>query len=87
MNSKFSNVNFYCSNIRDEEQDEKQCLSRFLHFGSSFVEVESNAGAALTVFISSVSPIIKLSNVLREVLDHTCFSVTRLIITVIFSLV
>jgi hypothetical protein len=47
MNSKSSDVNFYCSIIRDEERDEEQCWSRFLHFGSSFVEIESSAGAAL----------------------------------------
>ena len=47
MNSNYSDVNFYCSNIRDEERDEEQCWSRFLHFGSSFVEVESSAEAAL----------------------------------------
>jgi hypothetical protein len=45
MNSNSSDVNFYCSNIRDEEQ----CWSRFLHFGSSFVDVESSAGAALRI--------------------------------------
>ena len=47
MNSNSLNVNFYCSNIRDEKRDEEQCWSRFLHFGSSFVDVESSAGAAL----------------------------------------
>jgi hypothetical protein len=47
MNSKSSNVNFYCSTIRDEEWDEKQCWSWFLHFGSSFVEIDSSAEAAL----------------------------------------
>ena len=47
MNSNSSDVNFYCSNIRDEQWDEEQSWSRFLHFGSSFVEVESSAGAAL----------------------------------------
>ena len=46
MNNKSSDVNFYCSTIRDEERDEEQCWSRFLHFGSSFVEIESSAGAA-----------------------------------------
>jgi hypothetical protein len=47
MNSKSSNVNFYCNTIRDEERDEEQCWSQFLHFGSSFVEIDSSAGAAL----------------------------------------
>ena len=48
MNSKFSNVNFYCSTIRDEERDEEQCWSRFLHVGSSFVEIDNSAEAPLT---------------------------------------
>ena len=48
MNCKSSNVNYYCSTIRDEEQ----CWSRFLHFGSSFVDVESNVRVALTEIIS-----------------------------------
>ena len=45
MNSNSSDVNFYCSNIRDEEQ----CWSQFLHFGSSFVDVESSVGATLRI--------------------------------------
>ena len=48
MNSNSSDVNFYCSNIRDEEPDEEQCWSRFLHFGSSFVDVKSSVGVALS---------------------------------------
>jgi hypothetical protein len=55
MNSNSSDVNFYCSNIRDEEPDEEQCWSRFLHFGSSFVDVESSVGAALKLEIPSPS--------------------------------
>jgi hypothetical protein len=47
MNSESSDVNIYCSNIRDEELDEEQRWSRFLHFGSSFVDVESCVGVAL----------------------------------------
>ena len=52
MNSNSSNVNFYCSNIRDEKLDEEQSWSRFLHFGSSFVDVESTVRVALTEIIS-----------------------------------
>ena len=47
MNSNSLNVNFYWSNIRDEERDEEQCWSRFFHFDSVFVEIQRSAGAAL----------------------------------------
>jgi hypothetical protein len=51
MNSNSSDINFYCNNIRDEESNEEQCWSQFLHFDSSFVEVESSAGATLSIYL------------------------------------
>ena len=56
MNSNSSDINFYCSNIRDEEQ----CWSQFLHFGSSFVDVESSVGVALICLVLFFTPFVDI---------------------------
>ena len=47
MKSNSSKMNFYCSNIGDEERDEEPAGAGFFHFGSVFVEIQSSVGAAL----------------------------------------